>query len=275
MRWRALTAVPMIAAAVLTLSPPVASLELASPALPNSMAAMGDSITQAVNVCCWYGNHPGKSWSTGYESDSIASHYERILGGNPAIAGNAYNDSVSGANMADAAGQAAEAVSQQAEYVTILMGANDACTSSPETMTPVDQFRSQFEAAMATLASGLPPDADVFVASIPNIYRLWQILHTDPLAQAVWWAAQICQSMLSPFNTEEDRLQVLRQVKAYNTVLAQICGQYTNCRFDRRAVFKYRFTTDQVSSLDFFHPSVDGQSALASVTWARSWWPGT
>jgi lysophospholipase L1-like esterase len=275
MRWRAITAVSVITAALLSLGSPANSREAASPTLPNSMAAIGDSITQAVNVCCWYGNHPGKSWSTGYESDTITSHYERILAANPAIAGNAYNDSVSGAKMADAAEQAATVVSQQAEYVTILMGANDACTSSPETMTPLDQFRSQFEAAMATLGSGLPSDAHIFVASIPNIYRLWQILHTNPLAQAVWWAAQICQSMLSPFNSEEDRLQVLGQVKAYNAVLAQVCGQYANCRFDRKAVFKYRFTTDQVSTLDFFHPSVGGQAALARVTWPRSWWPGT
>lgn len=33
--------------------------------LPNSMAALGDSITQAANVAYWYGDHPADSWSTG------------------------------------------------------------------------------------------------------------------------------------------------------------------------------------------------------------------
>jgi pimeloyl-ACP methyl ester carboxylesterase len=28
----------------------------------------------------------------------------------------------------------------------------------------------------------------------------------------------------------------------------------------------------QVSTLDFFHPSLSGQTALARVTWAASWW---
>src|SRR6266540_957107 len=54
----------------------VPSARAASPPLPNSMAAIGDSISQAADVCCWYGDHPGKSWSTGDDQgDSILSHY--------------------------------------------------------------------------------------------------------------------------------------------------------------------------------------------------------
>ena len=162
----------------------------ATPPLPTSMAAIGDSITRATDVCCWYGDHPGKSWSAGNDGDSILSHYERILAANPNIAGNEHNDSVSGAKMADADGQAASAVSQQVEYVTILMGANDACTSSIDTMTPVPDFQSQFQAAMSTLESGLPVGAHIFVSSIPNIHRLWNILHTNIFAEAVWAAVR-------------------------------------------------------------------------------------
>jgi lysophospholipase L1-like esterase len=175
--------------------------------------------------------------------------------------------------MADADQQAVNAVAQQVEYVTILMGANDACTSSIETMTSVSDFRAQFQAAMTTLESGLPAGAHIFVASIPNVFRLWKILHTNPLAQAVWWAAQICQSMLSPSNTRQDRLTVAARVKAYNDVLAQVCGQYSNCLFDGFAVFNYQFSPSQVSTLDYFHPSRSGQSGLAATTWAGSWWP--
>jgi lysophospholipase L1-like esterase len=244
------------------------------PPLPNSMAAIGDSISQAADVCCSYGDHPGKSWSTGDDQgDSILSHYERILAVNPRIAGDEHNDSVSGAKMADAQQQAMTAVAQHVEFVTILMGANDACTSSIDTMTPLSDFRAQFQAAMTTLESGLPAGAHIFVASIPNVFRLWRIFHTNAVAQAVWWAAQICQSMLSPFNSRQDRLTVATRVKAYNGVLAQICGQYSNCLFDGFAVFNYRFSASQVSKLDYFHPSISGQSGLADVTWGVSWWP--
>jgi len=250
-----------------------ASAASAAPPPPNSMAAIGDSITRAFDVCCWYGDHPAQSWSTGgMPFDGISSHYERILGSNPAILGHNYNDAKTGARMRDAQGQAQSAVAQGAQYVTILMGANDACTSSAATMTSVADFRAQYAAALGTLAAGLPAGAHVFVASIPNIYRLWQVLRGNAAAQLVWFAAQICQSMLSPTNTEADRQAVLARVEQFNQVLADGCGQYAFCRFDGNAVFNYSFTAGQVSNLDYFHPSLSGQAALASITWQRSWW---
>jgi hypothetical protein len=100
----------------------VAQPAWAAPPLPASMAAIGDSITRAYDVCCSYGDHPGQSWSTGYTSyDGIASHYERIRQLNSAIAGHGYNDAVSGAKMSAAPGQATQAVNQSARYVTILL----------------------------------------------------------------------------------------------------------------------------------------------------------
>ena len=75
----------------------VAQPAWAAPPLPSSMAAIGDSITRAYDVCCSYGDHPGQSWSTGSTSyDGITSHYERLRRANPAIAGHGYHDAVSG-----------------------------------------------------------------------------------------------------------------------------------------------------------------------------------
>jgi hypothetical protein len=34
-----------------------------------------------------------------------------------------------------------------------------------------------------------------------------------------------------------------------------------------------KFSASQVRVLDLFHPDLDGQAALARVTWAASWWP--
>jgi lysophospholipase L1-like esterase len=262
-------ALTVLAAAVLACAPAAA----AAPPPPSSIAGIGDSITRAFDVCCWYGDHPAQSWSTGgMPFDGISSHYERLLGLTSAVAGHNYNDARTGAKMRDAQGQAATAVTQGAQYVTILMGANDACTSSRATMTAVADFRAQFSAAMATLDTGLPAGAHVFVSSIPNVYRLWQVLRSDLAAQLVWFGAQICQSMLSPTNTEPDRQAVVARIQAFNGVLADVCSQYTFCRFDDNAVFNYPFTAAQVSKLDYFHPSLSGQAALATITWQKSWW---
>jgi lysophospholipase L1-like esterase len=249
---------------------PVAS---AAPPLPGSMAGIGDSITRATDVCCWYGDHPPQSWTTGGGAfDGIRSHYERIRSLNPAIAGRNHNDARAGAKMRDAQGQAQIAVTQGARYVTILMGANDVCTRSPSTMTSVSEFREQFAATMSVLVAGLPAESHVFVSSIPNVYRLWQVLRSDPAAQFVWAVAQICQSMLSPANTEADRQAVLARNRAFNDVLAEVCGQHAMCRFDDYAVFNFPFSAGHVSRLDYFHPNLSGQATLASLTWQSSWW---
>ena len=245
----------------------------AAPALPDSMAAIGDSITRAYDVCCFYGDHPGQSWSTGYTSyDGIASHYERIKRVNSAITGHANNDAVTGAKMAAAQTQATQAVNQHARYVTILLGANDLCTSSPDTMTAVETFRLQFQSAMTTLMAQ-DPQPYVFVSSIPNVYQLWQVLHTNSLARLAWSNFHICQSMLGATRTEDDRQQVVAREQAFNQKLEEVCTAYVRCRWDDLAVYNYQFSTSQVSTLDYFHPSLSGQASLARVTWLASWWP--
>ena len=243
------------------------------PAPPTSMASIGDSITRAADVCCWYGDHPSNSWSTGGASwDGVASLYERIRALNPAIAGRNYNDAVSGAKMANGPAQAQRAVTQQAQFVTILLGANDLCTSSPGTMTTVDTFRGQLRQTLQILASGLPEDAVVFVASIPDVYRLWAIYRTDWTARLVWDAADICQSLLAPTRTEAQRQVVRTRNVAFNAVLAKECAEYRQCRFDGDAVFNFQFARSHVSKLDYFHPNLAGQAELARVTWAQTWW---
>ena len=98
---------------VVALAGLVAQPAWAAPPLPSSMAAIGDSITRAYDVCCAYGDHPGQSWSSGSTSyDGSASHYERIRQLNSAIAGHGYNDAVTGAKIAQAPTQAGQAVSR-------------------------------------------------------------------------------------------------------------------------------------------------------------------
>ncbi len=240
---------------------------------PRSIAAIGDSITRAADVCCWWGDHPANSWSTGGAGwDGVTSHYERLRSLDPGIAGNNFNNAVSGARMSAGPTQAAETVRQRADYVTILLGANDVCTSSPGTMTSVDTFRSQVRETLALLDAGLPGRSRILVASIPDVYHLWEIYHTSSTAQWVWDTANICQSLLAPERTEAERQLVRARNIAFNDVLEQECASYVRCRYDGDAVFDYRFDRDDVSKLDYFHPSLSGQADLAQVTWNMSWW---
>jgi lysophospholipase L1-like esterase len=267
--WIRFLAAPLAALAILAST---SGAGAAATPLPKSMAALGDSITRGFNACGFFFDCTALSWSTGTDT-KVDSHYLRLLALQPKISGKNYNDARSGAKMADLNGQALAAVSQHVQYVTILMGANDACTSSVGTMTSTADFQAQFQQALKTLAAGLPPKSPIFVASIPNVYHLWEIGHNDLQVVATWDALKICQSMLANptsmnYPDVQRRQQVLDQIKAYNNVLGMLCGQLANCKFDGGAVYDYQFGLNLLSTWDYFHPNETGQATLASVTWS-------
>ena len=243
------------------------------PPLPKSMAAIGDSITQAVNATS-LGAAPGLSWATGDQPDDpVDSHYERVLRRVPAISGRAKNASVPGARMATAADQARNIVADRPEYVTVLFGGNDVCTSSVSNMTSVEDFTTQFRTAMEQLSSALP-DTRVYVISIPDVYRLWELFKDNGRARFVWRTFRICRALLAETNTDADRDVVRQRTRDLNAVLRDVCEDFRRCRHDGGAAFDRGFTPEDVSSLDFFHPSAAGQAELARVSWERGYWGG-
>jgi lysophospholipase L1-like esterase len=242
-----------------------------SPLPPASMAALGDSITRALAVCCSNGDNSRHSWSTGDRpGDGVASHYERLTGLDPAIAGRNHNNAISGSTARHLPDQADMAVEQNVEYVTILIGANDLCASSAAAMTSEAEFASHINAALETLARGLPR-ARIFVGSIPDLYQLWKALENNAEARDAW-SRGTCPSMLSAGNTEEQRQLVAERELAYNRTLAKACSRYRNCRWDNNTVHDFKFSAGDVSVLDYFHPSLEGQARLAELTWRASWW---
>jgi hypothetical protein len=174
------------------------------------------------------------------------------------------NDGATGAKMSSAEDQAEVAARLWVGYVTILVGAYDLCTSSASTMTSAAAFESQFRSAMGILA-GQQPAPRIFVSSIPDIYRLWQVLHTNPIAQQVWSRAGICPSMLAASNDEKDRQLVVDREVEFNNILAEVCGLYENCRWDGGTTYNCKFSAGQVSTLDFFQVSVARRRLRASA----------
>jgi lysophospholipase L1-like esterase len=263
---------PAILAAVIGLLCALAAPAIAatSQPVPNSMAALGDSITRAFTDCGTVADCPKDSWSTGTDP-AVRSQYKRITRINPAIRGNAYNLAVTGAQVADLQSQAASAVTDQVDYVTILIGANDACTDTVADMTPVTTFRADLAQAMDTISTGLP-NASIFVASIPDIYRLWQLASPIKRARQIWKFFNVCQSMLAdPLSTkpgaEGRRQKVLQREMDYNKQIAQECALHANCVTDHGAVFNHQFSLSEIGTIDYFHPSVAGQAALAAATY--------
>lgn len=250
------------------------TVSAADPPLPSSMAAVGDSITQAASSAGSLGaDAPQNSWSTG-SSQTVQSHALRLQALGAPLVGRIYNRSVSGAKMADLNGQMQIVAGLKPDYVTVLIGGNDLCTDTVAQMTSVTDFRAQFETAMGTLMAG-SPNTHAYVVSIPNVYQLWDLFKGSWRARLIWSSADICQSLLAnPTSTQpvdvERRAQVSARNEAFNLQMEQVCAAYARCRFDGNASFNTPFTTADVSG-DYFHPSVAGQAKLASVSWGAGY----
>jgi lysophospholipase L1-like esterase len=234
-----------------------------------SLAALGDSITRGFDTCSLpYTDCPANSWSTG-TNGAVNSWYLRLRAQSPSIAVN--NDAKTGAKMADLAGQASTAVSQGADLVTVMMGANDVCTSTVGSMTLASTLGAQLSQALQTLTTG-SATRQIYVTSIPNVYHLWEIFHLNLGANLVWGLGKICQSLLAnPRSTsaadQARRAQVQAQTIADNGAIQAACAAFAQCHFDNGAAYNVVFTTADITTRDYFHPSVSGQAKAAAATW--------
>ncbi|MFI6512684.1 GDSL-type esterase/lipase family protein [Streptosporangium sp. NPDC050855] len=247
----------------------------AEPWRPRVMAALGDSISAGFNACGWYVPCASRSWSTG-DHPSVRSH--RLRMGDLGLAPRTVNLAVPGSTSAGLAAQVARAVERRADYVTILVGAQDACVSSERLMTPVDLYESRIAQALATFQAGRP-GGRVFVASVPDVGRLWRIGKDSPVARGFWAVGRICPTMLArPTSASEAdrarRERVRARIAGYNAALARVCVAYgPGCRHDGGQVFAQPFTLGHVSKWDFFHPNAAGQRLIAEKTFRmmRDW----
>ncbi|MCX3059996.1 SGNH/GDSL hydrolase family protein [Streptomyces beihaiensis] len=235
---------------------------------PRSIAAVGDSITRGFDACTVLSDCPEASWATGSDPrvDSLAV---RLLGKGRART-HSWNLARTGARMADLSGQMARAGARNPDLVTVMAGANDACRPTVASMTPVTEFRSEFETALHRLRQEAP-QAQVYVMSVPNLKRLWSQGRNNPLGKEVWRLG-ICSSMLADPDdltaaATERRASVQERVEEYNRVLKSVCAKDERCRYDGGAVFGYRFGEEQLSHWDWFHPSRDGQARLAALAY--------
>jgi lysophospholipase L1-like esterase len=243
---------------------------------------------------------PPNSWSTG-TNPAVNSEYLRLVAANPDLEGHQANFAVSGAKVSDLSRQARQAVAQGAQYVTVEIGINDVCAPTLAGQTPVTTLHDQFKEALSTLSRS-PAHPVIQVVSIPNVFHAWQLFHDDPNARLRWNLTQTCQALFAnPTSTElpdvARRLAVVDRVVAYNRVEADVCRHTPRCTTDGGAVFAQKLSRDDIATVantgsitnvpilavlpvigpgipnstgDYFHPSVVGQAAIASLAWQAS-----
>lgn len=225
-------------------------------------------MTRGFDACSVLADCPEVSWATGTDG-AVRSLAARLLGPSE-VAAHSWNHAVSGARIAQLPEQMAEAARERPELVTVMIGANDACRGSVESMTPVEDFRFSFDLSLRQLRAAVP-GAQVYVASVPDLWRLWSTGRRNPLGKQVWKLG-ICKSMLADADdlgiaATARRAAVRERVVAYNRVLREVCAKDDLCRYDGDAVFDYAFTGAQLSPWDWFHPGRDGQARLAEIAY--------
>jgi hypothetical protein len=133
---------------------------------------------------------------------------------------------------------------------------------------------------MNTLLANMANGTTVQVVAIPDVKRLYDIgKDKDALGIAdceTLWALTVlgfpCGSMLSPFNSEADRLYVRSRNIGYNNIMASVTAQkqaqnpgkfisFTNVSFT------FAFAENEISNIDCFHPSWRGERSLSDGTW--------
>lgn len=262
-------------AASLVLTTAAAAVIVGTPAAasntyPAVVVAMGDSITRAPLAA---GPHPGDghfSWSTG-DAPAVDSHRARLeeSSGSPVTARNV---AVGGSTSSDLPRQAELAVGYGAQYVTLLSGANNICQAESVAELPAAaDYAADLRSALSTLEQGVP-EASVLVASVPSLARVHAAGVQSVAAITVWQAVDRCAIMLAdPLDesaaTQDRRAAVEARVVEFNAALAAVCAEFARCFTDGGAVYENEVTLADLSPVDYFHPSVQGQAQIASATW--------
>ncbi len=280
---------------------------------PDNQFNIGDSIGEgeAANGTIGQAHHE-TVWSTGYAGgDGVNAFNERYEGlvpidyyENNAVRDPVFNRAVSGAVMADFAGQAQSVITAVAQtptgdagQVTVFLGNNDVCAPSMAAMTDPALFESQYRAGLDVLAaSNVTHDAQVHVSGIPALYWLWNAKQNNFWCRVFVWPFVPCENLLD--NPGDDCVSSVsrndpdtvypgdgancqrrklfhRTIRdTYNPILRdvlneyRVSGQLPNAGYVD--IFDVQFTSTHVNSGDCFHPSTAGHALLANEEWCRT-----
>jgi lysophospholipase L1-like esterase len=251
---------------------------------PKRLFSTGDSMTRGFNANTPLDN-PHLSWVNGYHGfwedlfglPDVESHNQRIDANFGDSDRSNQTAAENGATMGNLAAQASGTAGKNVTYATVLLGSNDVCKDSIADLPTDEQFRTRFEGGMDTLLANLAAGATVQVVAIPNIvevYNQGRVKQSLGLVDCpeVWATSGSCGSVLSPDATDSDRAFALSRIMAYNQMLREITENKAAQHQDKfisftDVSFTYPFTQSELSNLDCFHSSWEGQKALSRETW--------
>ena len=256
--------------------------------LPALLGAIGDSYSQAWSVSPSYMyNHTQFSWVIGTsKTDGVLSLLERFrdLGGSPVVV----DAATSGRAIGDAERQAEIVVAAAAKlgpgktaYVTFELGTNDIC-ASPNPMTDTALFDGAVRTAVTTLRTGLPVGSRILILSIPDFPHFHTI--TTAYAPAKAKLARRPSDQCAPYlgtNGPATTTVANRYLASYDASLKAACDDINahegatgrlSCTYNAALLAESDFKVSDLSTYDYFHPSLTGQAKMAANAWRADAW---
>jgi lysophospholipase L1-like esterase len=252
------------------------------------IGAIGDSYTQAWTVSPKYRNdHTQFSWAIGSApDDGVTSLLERFraLGGSPVVV----DAATSGKQMKDALRQADLVVAAarklrpgQTAYVTFELGTNDLC-ASPDPMTDPAAFAAQLQSAVAVLKAGLPAGSRILMLPVPDFAHFRDITQASAAAKTTLGLPKNryrCAPYLGTSNADW-LARGNRYLSQYDASLKAACDDIATggaagplfCTYGATRLADSDFTIADLSTYDYFHPSLAGQARMAADAWAADVW---
>ncbi len=244
-------------------------LTLSSPSFGFTMASLGDSISTAFNAT-GYGENIEESWATG-GSSVINSHFTRLdalMGGKVDV----YNYAKSGATSDDLQRQVSQVTAYKPDYATLLIGGNDLCHDYGETDEELfSRFTKNVEEAIQTL-KGANDQVKILLVPIPDLYHLYEVSKNERSCRQVWWLTGLCKPLLSARKTPAERDAFKVRLGGLNQILSDLAAaNQSYVRIDS-SLAQTRFSLSDISPIDCFHPSQEGQKLLSELTWTNGWY---
>lgn len=241
------------------------------------MLIIGDSLSMGVAACGSTSECRERSWVGGTDVmvNSIASRVEQSEGSRPRLLWSVRQGARVAGVKADIEqlGQTAVGAhpSELPSLITLSIGATDACANLLSEITSPQDFESGVS-SLLRIISDAAPEAEILILSVPNLSRIWEINNDNPNAIEAWRGTRSCASLLEPSMISEDQRNYNMQriddaVASYNVILDNECSLIRNCIYDGGSLFDFSFTPNDISTVDFFHPSAEGQRKIAALAW--------
>lgn len=268
-------------------------------AQPRKLAGIGDSLSQGFSASQLPFDTPDRAFGQGTDA-AVNSLYSRYLARYPGFA--KQFESVTGAEMTGGANNAAAQAqrvcmqAQKPERVYIELGGNDVCNRTrvaagdpTVNLYSVTTYRNALKAALDLLGGCLPSGSQVLVLSTPRVDFLYEAgnAKNTVTCNSVWFLASVCRIITAEPDAAR-RAQIGARIDQYNAGLreetraADVRYATSGIRFltdwqgpmssrPATSVGTYRFTKDDISLDDCFHPYYNtGQRRLACAAWEAS-----